>query len=313
MRISSTSFSTNFLSEINQLQQRQNTLQQEASTGLSVTQPEDNPEVMTNVLNLQTQSSASTQYQANVSKLQTTANLSYTAMSNLKTISDRVDEIATLATSGTASPDQLNAYAQEVNNLVQEAAQLGNSQDANGNYLFGGTASTQPPYTVTQNSSNVVTSVTANGNSSVAKAEIAPGVTISAEVPGSNTTGSGTPGLFQDSASGVDIFAHMISLQQDLASGNTAAITANDAPALTKDNDNIVSQISANGVLQSTLSNATNIASAQSLNITTEVSNATTADLATVITQLDQTQTAYQAALESGSKILSLSLLDYLH
>jgi len=34
--------------------------------------------------------------------------------------------------------------------------------------------------------------------------------------------------------------------------------------------------------------------------------------LAQTLTELDQTQTAYQAALESGSKVMNLSLLNFL-
>jgi len=46
--------------------------------------------------------------------------------------------------------------------------------------------------------------------------------------------------------------------------------------------------------------------------ITTQTSNLTSADLATTLTKLDQTQTAYQAALESAAKIMNLSILNYI-
>jgi flagellin-like hook-associated protein FlgL len=42
------------------------------------------------------------------------------------------------------------------------------------------------------------------------------------------------------------------------------------------------------------------------------ISQEADADLAQTIVQLTQTQTAYQAALQSGGQILSQSLLDYL-
>ena len=38
----------------------------------------------------------------------------------------------------------------------------------------------------------------------------------------------------------------------------------------------------------------------------------TDADLPSTVVQLTQAQTSYQAALQSGSKILSMSLLDYI-
>lgn len=312
MRVTDLSFSANFLSQVNQLEQQENTLQQESTTGLKITEPEDDPSVMSNVLDMQTASSANSQYQNNITSLQDSATTSYSAMNSLKTISDQVNEIATEATSGTTSSTQLSAYATQVNQLIQQALQIANTQDPDGNYIFGGTKSSVKPFSAATNSDGNVTAVTYQGNSSVASAEVAPNTTVSAYVPGANTTGSGAQGLLTDSRTGADLFSHMISLQQDLASGNTSAISSTDAPALQRDEDNIITSISANSVMQSTLTNATNIASAQSTNLTEQISNSTSADLATTLTQLTQTQTAYQAALESGSMIMNVSLLNYL-
>jgi flagellar hook-associated protein 3 FlgL len=312
MRISTTSFTDNFLPQINQLAQQQNTLQNEASTGLKVSLPEDNPEVMGQVLNLQADASATSQYQNNITSLQATATNSAAAMNSLKTISDRIGEISTLASSGTNSPTQLTSYATEVGQLLQHAVQIGNTKDADGNYIFGGTANNVPPFQATTAADGTITAVTYQGNASVSQSEIAPNMTVTAQAPGANATGSGPRGLFSDSRYGADFFSHLVSLQTDLTSGNTSAISSTDAPAVTKDEDNIISAISANGVLQSTLTNANNVAAARATNITTRISSQTSADLATTLTQLSQAQTAYQAALESGTKIMSLSLLDYL-
>jgi flagellar hook-associated protein 3 FlgL len=312
MRVSSNSFTNDFLTQINQLQQQQITLQQESASGLKVTLPENNPAVMTNVLNLQTASSESSQYQNNVASLQNSATTSYDAMNSLKTISDQVNEIAIEASSGTTSSSQLSAYSTQVSQLIQQALQIANTQNADGNYIFGGTETNKQPFTATTAANGSVTSVAYNGNSSVASAEIAPHTTVSAQTPGENNSGSGPQGLFADSRTGADFFSHLISLQQDLASGNTSAISSTDAPALQKDETNIITSISANSVMQATLTNATNIATAQSTNLATQISNDTSANLATTMTQLNQTQTAYQAALESGSMIFNTSLLNYL-
>jgi flagellar hook-associated protein 3 FlgL len=312
MRISSTNFATNFLNTVNSLTQQQNKLQNEASTGLKVQLPEDNPSAMADVLNLQSNSTANAQYQTNIQTLQSAATTSSSAMTSLQTIINRVNEIATAASNGTTSSTQYADYTTEVGQLIQQALQLGNTQDADGNYIFSGTNTTTKPFVATTDSSGNVTGVTYQGNSEVASAEIAPNVTISAQTPGANTTGSGATGLFTDSNSGADLFNHMISLQQDLKAGNTAAISANDVPELVKDDNNIIYQISANGVAQSSLQSASAIATTNGTNITTQISNESNADLATVLTQLEQTQNSYQAALASGAQIFGLSLLNYL-
>ena len=109
------------------------------------------------------------------------------------------------------------------------------------------------------------------------------------------------------------MFNHLISLQKDLQSGNTTAVNTTDAPQLAKDGDNILYQVTVNGVLQSRLQTAGTQASQQNLSFDTEISQKTSADIAKTMTEFTQTQTAYEAALESGSYILNLSILDFLH
>jgi flagellin-like hook-associated protein FlgL len=50
----------------------------------------------------------------------------------------------------------------------------------------------------------------------------------------------------------------------------------------------------------------------QSDSIDQQISGEVSADLADTMVQLNQTQVAYQAALQGGARILNLSLLDYL-
>jgi flagellar hook-associated protein 3 FlgL len=311
MRVSNNSFSDNFLYQIGQLQTQQTTLQNQATTGLSLTLPENDPSGMDQVLNLQTEASSNTQYQSNISAVQNSANSASDALTSLQSLVEQAGEIATQA-NGVTSPTQLSAFASQVGELIQQAMTIANTEDPPGNYIFGGTATGTPPFSATTDANGNVTAVTYSGNTSVAETEIAPGVTVSAQSPGENNTGSGAEGVFADSRTGANLFSHLISLQQDLASGNTGAIASTDAPNLAKDEDNVVTQISGNAVVQSTLTAASTSAQQQSTSETSEISDDTSANLAQTLTQLSQTQTAYQAALESGTMVMSLSLMDFL-
>jgi flagellar hook-associated protein 3 FlgL len=312
MRVTFNTMADSLATQMAGLTAQQATLQNQVASGLQFTQLSDNPSGMRTVLNLQTESSQNAQYLKNITALQQTATSSYGAMQQLQTLATRAAEITTLA-SDTAGPTQLNTYAAEVTQLIQQGVQLMNSQSG-GEYLFGGTANTQPPYVATTDADGNVTAVTYQGNSSVSSAEIAPGHTVSAQVPGSNTTGSGAGGLITDSRSGADFFNHLIALQNDLQAGNTAAISATDAPALAKDEDNIVAQIGDNGAIQSQLSDASSMATTQSTSLTNMISQDADADLAQTMTKLTAAQNAYQAALESGASLLNQnqSLLYYL-
>jgi flagellar hook-associated protein 3 FlgL len=312
MRTANLNFTNSFINTTQNLQQQQYKLQGQASSGLTVTLPEDNPGVMAEVLNQQTSSAQNSQYQANITQLQSGASTAATAMNTLQSLISQANEIATTASSGTTSSTQMTAYATQVQSLLQEAVSLGNTKNSDGNYIFGGTDSGSPPFSATTDASGNITGVTYNGNTSTAESSISSNMTVTASVPGANTSGSGATGLFTDSRTGADLFSHLISLGNDLSSGNTSAISTTDAPALAKDETNIVNQISANGVMQSALTAAGNMATSQSTNITTQISGETNADLAQTLTQLDQTQTAYQAALESGTMVMQVSLLNFL-
>ncbi len=304
MRIAGTSFTDSMISQLNLLSARQYQLQNQATTGQSITAPEDDPAGMAEALNLQAQNSAVTQYAQNIATLQTSATIAGNALASLQTITNQANEIATEADGATA-PAQLQAYATQVTQLIQQAAQLMNSKDGS-QYVFGGTASTQAPFAVSTDADGNVTAVAYSGNASVAPSEIAENTTVAVNAPGENNTGSGARGVVSDSRYGADLFNHLISLQNDLQSGNTSAITATDAPNLSKDDDNIIWQVANNGATQSRLQAAASFATAQQSGLQQSLSNVAGADLAQTLTQLTQSQNAYQIALQTSSQILQL-------
>ena len=123
----------------------------------------------------------------------------------------------------------------------------------------------------------------------------------------------GPEGLITDSRSGADFFNHLIALRNDLQAGNKTAIASTDSPALTTDLDNITNQISAAGLVQSQLSDADTVAATRAQSLGQMVSSDSSVNLTQTLTQLSKTQTAYQAALQSGASLLNstLSLMNY--
>lgn len=311
MRVASNSFSGQFLDQIRTLTARQNRLQAQAATGQRIQTADDDPAAMQRVLDLQAEGSGIKQFQKNIASLTDKATASYDTMRSLKTISDRMNELATLA-DGTRSPGELKIYGTEVGQLIEQAAQLVNSKH-NGDFLFGGTKTDQPPFVVTKDSNGTVTSVAYQGNTDIPNVEVAEGSFASVLVPGANSSGSGDRGLVADSRTGADLFAHMIAFQTHLNAGDTASIASTDRAALGKDEDNLIFQIGTNAAMQSRLEAAQSISTARGYSVDSLVSKEANADLAQTLVQLNQTQTAYQAALQSGASIMQISLLNYLH
>jgi flagellar hook-associated protein 3 FlgL len=313
MRVATNSYTDSMLRQFSVLSGRLNTLQKQASTGLSVQSPSDNPTAMQTTLNYLSDKAQQTQYGSNISTLQTRATSISNVMESLQTLTSRASEIAVSAGSGTTTRADLDNHASEIQQLIQQAVQLMNTKDAStGQYLFGGTDSTQPPYATTTDAAGNITGVTYQGNSSVNQTEIASGVTVSVDVPGANTGISGVRGLITDSTSGADLFNHLIALQKDLTSGDTSTITNADSANLQKDEDNQLYQISYNGAVQTHLISAAKFVSNQSSSLDAMISNTSGANLSDTLVQLSQAQSAYQAALASSAQIMKLSILNYM-
>lgn len=310
MRVASNSFTESLVNQLGRLSVRQQQLQTQAATGQRIQSPSDDPVALRRVLDFQNESSAVGQYQRNIARQQELAQATFSSVRSLQTISDRANEIATLA-DGLRSPLELQAYATEINQLIKQAAQVMNTTNR-GDPLFAGTRADQPPFVVATNANGQVTGVTYQGNTSLSEVEIAEGSTITAQAVGANASGSGPRGLITDSRSGADLFNHLISLHNNLLAGDTAAIAATDRGNLRSDEDNILFHISSNGAMQARLEAADAMARDRSLSLEKSVSGEADADLAQTLVKLSQTQTAYQAALQSGASILKLSLLDYL-
>jgi len=313
MRVATNAYTDSMLNQFNNLASRQYTLQNQASTGLSVQAPSDNPLAMQSTLGYLADNATQQQYSTTISTLQSRATSIDSVLQSLQTISSRAGEIATSAGDVTNGQSGLNNYADEVNQLINQVVSAANTKDpSTGQYLFGGTASSTAPFTTTTDANGDVTAVTYNGNSSVNQSQIGTNLTTSVDIPGANSGTGGARGLITDQQSGADFINHLITLRNDLQADNTTAISSTDAGNLQKDENNISYQVANNGVQQNQLTAAATFATNSTQSLNQMISNTSGADLINTMTELNQAQTAYQAALESGSKIMSLSLLNYM-
>jgi flagellar hook-associated protein 3 FlgL len=310
MRVTANTFPNSLIDQLNSLSQRQNKLQTQAATGQLIRLPEDDPVAMRRVLDMQAESKTVGQYQRNIARHQELATATFDVMKGVKTISDRVREIS-ISADGLKSQPELTLYAKEVTELIKQGVQEMNSKNR-GDYLFAGTASDQLPFAMTTDANGNVTGVTYQGNTTLAESEIATGITLSAQAVGENTSGTGPRGVITDSRSGADFFNHLISLQNNLLSGNLPAIENTDRANLGADEDNLLYHLGGNGAIQARLQASDAIAGQRTQSLEVLVSKEADADLAQTVVRLSQTQTAYQAALQSAGRILSSSLLDYL-
>jgi flagellar hook-associated protein 3 FlgL len=303
MRITSNTY-TNLVIDSSQTSQQQlATIQQQISTGESVELPSDNPlaygqaaQAQTSLAQLNTYSTAATEAAALTSQ-------NNSAMTSLHQIIAQASELATSVTTGMSTSD-LQDIGTEMSALVSQLTSLVNQQSANGTYLFGGT-SNQPPIT----STGAYNSLT---NGDEATIEVQPGNSVTTGIAAGQPGPPPVDGFLYDSASGVDVLAALTQTVSDLNSGNASAVQTTDLTALNNSLNLISQYVGSTAASMSAVETAGTNLQQQITSQGDQLNTLTQTNLPDAEIQLQQIQNQYQASLEAGSRIMSLSILNYI-
>lgn len=297
MRLTNLTLTDGLMRQIQQLGTTQARLQTQVSTGQKITNPEDAPATVAEVLRLETEQRQVTQFGNNAERALEVSQTTYSGLQQLKQVMDRVTEIGTLAT-GAIDPSAQQSYGAEVNQLLEQTVQLANSKFG-GDYLFGGTQTATAPFQVTRDASGQITGATFVGNTA------RPAIQLS-------DTSSISPGASADTLTALGSIIDQLRSMRDALNGSNAAGISSAQQLLLASEDKVVAGIADQGGIQTRIAAAKSQQTSLATNLDSMVSSATDADMPTAIMQLSQAQTAYQAALQSSAKIMGISLLDYL-
>lgn len=297
MRIPTNSFSNVLVSQLHNLTGRQATLQNAVATGQRITNPSDDPAAIARVLRLQGEKREIQQFSRNHDRAMNVSQSSFSAIQQLKGQSDRAGEIAVLGV-GTSGPDALAAYAKETEQMIEQALQTANTKYS-GEHLFGGTKSDTPPFAATRDAAGKITGIAYNGAAAGAEIRISEGAKLSPFTSGS------------ENQKVADFMNNLVSLRNALETGTGAAVQA-VRPSLDTSENNLLITLSGIGAKQTRFEANRTENESRFQEVDRLSASETDVDLPSTVVQLTQAQTAYQAALQSGSKILSMSLLDYI-
>jgi flagellar hook-associated protein 3 FlgL len=297
MRVATSTVSDTIVRQIQLLSGQQSKLQNQIATGQRISQPEDDPAAVGRVLNLETEQRHITQYANNTSKALEIAQASFSGLQGIKKISDRAGELGTLG-AGVLGPDAMKAYATETDQLIEQALQSANTR-FNGNYIYAGTAVDAPAVTVVRGGSGQITGATYAGNTAQAAIPLSEAASITPSTNGTTNAGLAT------------FINNLVALRDALNSGDTAAVSAAQS-GLTSSEDLLVGALADNGGVQTRIEASQAQQADRTTSVDQLISSETSADLPATIVKLNQTQTAYQAALQSAANIMHLSLLDYI-
>ncbi len=302
MRITSTTYSSLVQSASQNSQQQLATLQQEISTGNDVQFASDNPLVFQEASQTQANLAQLNAYTASAQVATTATNANNTAMTSLHKLVANASEMAT-SVNGTMTTSNMQYYGTVVSSLLTQITTIANQTDANGNFMFGGTSNVQPLSTAGAYNTGT--------NGTTTSIMVGKGNSVQTSIVAGNPA-SGVSGFLYDSTSGVDVIAAMKQTITDLNAGNATAVQTTDVPLLNKALDLVSSYVGSTAASMSAVTNATNTLSAETTSGTNQLNALTQTNLPNATVQLQQIQNQYQAALEAGSKMLQLSIMNYL-
>jgi flagellar hook-associated protein 3 FlgL len=297
MRIATNTIQDNVVRQIQQLGVQSSKLQTQVATGQRILQADDDPAATARVLNQQSELSRVDQFEQNATRALEISQATFSGLSDVKDISDRGGELATLGRSPT-SPDSRLAYAAEVNQLIEQLLQVGNTRLGN-DYLFAGTAVDAPAFSATRDASGNVTAVTYDGNTSQSSIPLSEVASVSP---------SSTPATNQSIR---DLLNQLVSLRDALSADDSDAIAAAQTDLINGEDD-LVTAMAATGAVQTRIEVNRSQQQNRGDNLVELINSETTVDLPDAIVRLNQSQVAYQAALQSAASIMRISLLDYI-
>jgi len=235
------------------------------------------------------------------------ADLQDTQTTSLANLADQLRQAVTKA----MADDDASTLMSQAQSIFDQAKQILNSKDANGNYLYGGEKDTTAPV-------NVDSLADLSALPNVSDAFSNGTVKKSVNIGGGQTVQVGM--LASDL--GTQLFQSLADIANFNSGANgpfSATITNTQSSFLTTQvqaaqtaNQNLNNQAAANGFVYNHLNDVIDQQKSTSTLYKGFVQNLEDVDMGTAITQLNQNQVALQAAVQVTAQLSQVSLLNYL-
>jgi flagellar hook-associated protein 3 FlgL len=296
-------------------------LQKKISSQKNIDTASDDPSGFSQLFNINNTIAADDRYSKNITDAKSELNAADSALKNVTDIISRAKEIGLQGASDTNSTANRAAIAREVDNMINQLVQIGNTKIA-GKYIFGGlnTSGIVPPATTpspifARTSANVVTfSGTGSGATSYQRnAEISQGVSVPTNVNGFTVFGSvaAAAGPAPPYTAGSGIIRTLTELVNDLNNGNTVEIQARLGDLDTDLNTVLSARAQVGSTVNQLDLTQSRIQDRQTI-LAQQVSSIQSVDLAKAISDLNYQENAYQSSLGVSARVLQTSLLNYI-
>ncbi len=314
MEITPMTISNSLLQAIQNQESQISQLQQEESTGQRFQLPSDNPIAAETTLGLHNTLSQLKAYTQSAQSAEGWLNQTNGSLSSMISLWDQALQTATQAANSTNNSSDLNALAETVRGMQKNLGALLNTQ-YQGSYLFAGYNDQTAPISSAFPASESGTAWPTQ-TAEARQFDINTKTQVTVNLTGWESVGQNPANTYGGPPTPTSNF--LLQAYNDLGT-LASAITKGPAavkgllPYLNQDLSNLTSAQALEGGRLARVKNTLSQLKNASSDLSQNVANTSGANMAQVTTQLAQEEDAYQAALQSGSKILSLSLLNYIN
>ncbi|MEN9580592.1 MAG: flagellar hook-associated protein 3 [Pseudomonadota bacterium] len=277
---------------LSQLSTRQAAASDQASSGLKVRKPSDDPVAAAKLARISAALEQASAFRETIHSTQSDAASAEGALSESIDLFARARELAIQGANGSLNAENRAVLARETASLRAQLLSLANSKGASG-YLFSGNKTQTAAFDGTG---------TYQGDSGTRDIEVAPGVVVSVAIAGEEAF-AGIPG-------GVNVFDELANLESALLTNNGTLISAS-LGGLDAARAQLTESRSRAGIVQNRLDMADNSLAQGELGLTKQQSSLADVDAFEAVSELSQVGTTLEQAISVARNILNTSLLRF--
>ena len=330
MRVTNRMLSNNYLRDMRTNLYNMSKVQTQLTTGKEISKPSDNPFKVARSMQLYTDIASNKQYNENIKDTLNWLDSTDTALGQVNDSLQRVRELMISAGNAAYGSDEKKAIKDEINEKVSEISQILNT-NFDGRYLFGGNKTTSKPITVTEDpaTGNNVLNFSGkdgellplnSGNSNInaqidmikgkMSTEISQGVSMEYNVSAADVL------IFRsDKGKNINVMELLSDITKNLESSDateSSKITGENLADLTATMGNLSKIMAEVGAKQNRMESAKSKNEDENFNMTELLSKTEDIDITEKLMQYSMMQTVYMASLQTSSKVIQPSLIDFL-
>lgn len=294
MRVSDNSMIRNFLTNLEQVRERVARRSNEVSSGKKITRPSQDPVGTARLLRLRDSMARINQHSRNAQRVEVKMGTTSGSLNSLRNLINTVTEKANQGINGIRSPQEQDAIATEIEQILENMVFIGNTS-VDGERIFAGSEVLTQPFVLSGST------YTYEGDAYVHPIEIADSLTVNSNIVGSD--------VFTETDS--DLLNTVAAVASNLRASDSDAVLAL-LPKLTAAAEQVDAARVKVAQTLNQVEDANSRHAEERLALTKEASHLEDADMAHSISQLLQDETALRASMSVGARLNQSTLFDIL-